>query len=197
MATVVGLASGSLSGNEFLAPPDAAKFAVTDPAEVDADYAYQGEYAGSVFEPRRGWIWTGLQVIARGDGKFEAVQYRGGLPGAGWDRQTKRMLAGELHDNRSGAERRGRRLDDHRRPIRIRLQQRWPAEGNFDQAASRQSDAERRSAANALVLFDGTSADQFNGAKLAADGLLDVGGVTKIPVHDFRLHLEFRLPYMP
>jgi hypothetical protein len=50
---------------------------------------------------------------------------------------------------------------------------------------------------NALVLFDGTSADQFNGAKITADGLLDVGGVTKVPVRDFRLHLEFRLPYMP
>ena len=57
---------------------------------------YQGEYAGGVGETRRGWIWTGLQVIARGSGRFEAVQYRGGLPGAGWDRQAEGRLSGEL-----------------------------------------------------------------------------------------------------
>ena len=50
---------------------------------------------------------------------------------------------------------------------------------------------------NALILFDGTSLDQFDGAKLTADGLLEVGAVTRVSVHDFRLHLEFRLPYMP
>lgn len=197
VVTVVCLASGSLSGNEFLAPPDAAKFAVTDPSEVDTDYAYQGEYAGSVFEPRRGWIWTGLQVIARGDGKFEAVQYRGGLPGAGWDGQTKRMLAGERHDNVLvlNAEDGGSVITDGQAAsvyssdgrMRGTLTKRQRVSPTMHAAPPR----------HALVLFDGTSADQFNGAKVTADGLLDVGGVTKIPVHDFRLHLEFRLPYMP
>lgn len=197
VVTVVWSASGSLSGNEFLAPPDAAKFAVTDPSQVDADYAYQGEYAGSVCEPRQGWIWTGLQAIARGDGKFEAVQYRGGLPGAGWDRQTKRTLAGELQDNVLvlNAEDGGSVVTDGQSAsvyssdgrLRGTMTKRQRVSPTMHAAPPR----------NALVLFDGTSADQFNAAKVTEDGLLDVGGVTKIPVHDFRLHLEFRLPYMP
>ncbi len=197
VVTWVGLCSGSLFGNEYLAPPDAAKFAITDPADVDADYAYQGEYAGSVFEPRRGWIWTGLQVIARGDGKFEAVEYHGGLPGAGWDRQTKRTLAGQLRDGAlelTAADGRsvvsdGQSAVVHGSDGRVRgtLTKRQRVSPTMHAAAPR----------HAQVLFDGTSADQFDGAKLTADGLLDVGGLTRFPVHDFRLHLEFRLPYMP
>jgi hypothetical protein len=47
------------------------------------------------------------------------------------------------------------------------------------------------------VLFDGSSTDQFTGGKLAPDGTLLAGVTTKMPVHDFQLHLEFRTPYMP
>jgi hypothetical protein len=200
-ATVVWLISGSLSngllGNELLAPPDAGKYAVTDPAQVDDDYAYQGEYAGSVCDPQCGWIWTGLQVIARGDGRFEAVQYRGGLPGAGWDRQTKRMLAGQLSEGllvlnaEDGwsvvADGRTASVSSSDGRLRGSLTKRHRASPTLGAAPPR----------NALVLFDGTSADQFQGGKVTEDGLLDVGGVTKMPVRDFRLHLEFRLPYMP
>ncbi len=43
-----------------------------DPAEVDADYAIQGEYLGE-FEADSGKKKMGVQVIARGSGKFDAV----------------------------------------------------------------------------------------------------------------------------
>jgi len=195
--SISGNASGNLFGHEFLAPPDAGKYAVTDPREADEDFGYQGEYAGSVYDPRCGWIWTGLQVIARGDGKFEAVQFRGGLPGAGWDQQTKRMFAGQRADG----------------VLVLNAEDGWTMVANGRSAAASSSDGRFRGTLtkrhrssptlgaapprNALVLFDGTSTEAFNGAKLAEDDLLDVGGVTKLPVHDFRMHLEFRLPYMP
>ncbi|HMC10549.1 MAG TPA: DUF1080 domain-containing protein, partial [Pirellulaceae bacterium] len=51
---------------------------------------------------------------------------------------------------------------------------------------------------NATVLFDGRSTDQFQpGAKVTPDGLLMAGVMTKTPVQGFRMHLEFRTPFMP
>src|SRR6266436_5797839 len=54
--------------------------AITDPALAGPDYLLQGEYAGWIYAPGRGNEYAGLQVVALGDGKFDAVQYRGGLP---------------------------------------------------------------------------------------------------------------------
>ena len=47
-----------------------------DPAKVDTDYAFQGEYAGVL----AGQYDVGSQVIALGDGKFKLVLFPGGLP---------------------------------------------------------------------------------------------------------------------
>src|SRR5687768_14461989 len=84
---------GCIAPQLAAAPPDAAKFAVTDAALADADFALQGEYLGYV-AVAGGFEYAGLQVVALGDGKFEALYLKGGLPGAGWDRRTKTKLAG-------------------------------------------------------------------------------------------------------
>ncbi len=61
----------------------------TDPkdAKLPPDFEVQGEYAGKGM---------GAQVIALGKGKFHAVIYPGGLPGAGWDGENKILLDGSL-----------------------------------------------------------------------------------------------------
>ena len=61
---------------------DPKKLAITDVGQADSDFALQGEYVGSIWEPCVGCVPVGLQVMARGAGKFEAVEYRCGLPGA-------------------------------------------------------------------------------------------------------------------
>jgi hypothetical protein len=55
--------------------------AFTNAAEAGPDFVFQGEYVGSVDD--RPW---GVQVVALGDGKFDSVGFRGGLPGEGWRR---------------------------------------------------------------------------------------------------------------
>src|SRR4051812_18780714 len=61
----------------------------TDPADesLPADFKFQGEYASEKM---------GAQVIALGEGHFQAVLLSGGLPGAGWDGKNKVLLQGKL-----------------------------------------------------------------------------------------------------
>jgi hypothetical protein len=169
------------------------KLAITDLAQVDEDFHLQGEYLGSW---SHGWQNLGLQVIARGDGQFDAVLLQGGLPGAGWDRSSRVVLAGRRE---LGS------LFFSSKDYLIHVQ---PAEAVIYGAASveiaRLPKIHRVSGTQgalppfgAIVLFDGTTPDDFQGGRMNEEGLLEVGGLTKMPVGDFRMHLEFRLPYMP
>src|SRR5688500_2847380 len=75
-----------------------AKQAATDLAQADEDFAIQGEYSGQVVENSALGFQSkkyGLQVVAQGGGQFIAALYAGGLPGSGWDRQTKYPLKGQ------------------------------------------------------------------------------------------------------
>ncbi|MGH7199307.1 MAG: hypothetical protein ACREJB_01800, partial [Planctomycetaceae bacterium] len=76
-------------------PEDRRRFAVTELDAVGADFAYQGEYAGTAYFGGR-YSRFGLQVIARGDSAFDAVAFRGGLPGAGWTGEERLPLTGSL-----------------------------------------------------------------------------------------------------
>lgn len=171
--------------------------AYTDATAAGPDFLLQGEYAGWLNVVGRGIEHSGLQVVALGDGKFDAVQYRGGLPGNGWDRATKTKLSGQLENGKltlTGPT--GHMVVGDKMAV------------SFDAAGhelGRLIKIDRISStmglappANATVLFDGGSLDQFQpGAKLSPEGYLMAGAMTKMPVGPFHLHLEFRTPYMP
>jgi len=177
-------------------PENPSKFAVTDLAQVDADFGYQGEYLGAV--PRFYWGAEnlGLQVVAQGGSQFKAVLLRGGLPGAGWDRQDRLELSGSRENGVVTLG--GERYTVTVRGIDARVHDRATGRVAVLPKIHRVSFTEGLAPPpSAVVLFDGSSTEQFENGKVNDEGLLEVGPLTRMPVKDFRLHLEFRTPYMP
>ena len=168
-----------------------AKTAFLDAKSAGPDFAVQGEYVGTIGKERK----LGIQVIALGKGGFNAVLYAGGLPGAGWDGKTKTGLKGQTAGGKVTFK--GRNITG------------GVAAGVFsgtaeDDVAFSAKKVMRKSPtlgakapAGAVVLFDGSTAEHFEGGKLEAGKLLNVGVRSKRKFSNFTLHLEFRLPFMP
>jgi hypothetical protein len=142
-------------------------FETPEAAAADPDFQIQGEYAAEG---------KGVQVIALGDGKFRAVTYVGGLPGAGWNEKEKSATEGDAATVQAAID--GLKKVERESPTTGQK----PPEG-------------------AVVLFDGTP-ETFDkhwrpGAKMTPDGLLVAGATSVDTFQNHTLHLEFLLPYMP
>lgn len=170
--------------------------ATTDPAQADADFQIQGEYWGEVLANDNRYEWRGLQVVAMGSGRFQAVVYRGGLPGNGWDQQAKWPLTGVRQG--AVATLSGPTLTiilDGRqavvRDLAGRDRGQWPRVERSSPTLGAPPPSW------ATVLFDGATTENLASARITPDGLLEVGADTRRPYRDFSLHVEFRTPYMP
>lgn len=170
----------------------------TDPTQADADFAFQGEYRGwqRSLPSHRSSEPFGLQVVARGDGRFEAVKYTGGLPGEGWFGDSKYRLAGQRID--SFVELRGELydivLEDGVATVYARDGR---LAGELQRVTRSSPTMGLMPPPDAVVLFRDGEAGPLKNPKLTDDGLLLPGSETSAPHRDFRLHAEFRLPYKP
>ena len=178
----------------------------TDPARVDDDFSFQGEYAGEVTVDGTP-IRVGVQVIARGDGQFDLVSYPGGLPGAGWTPPGKARGTGTgtrrgagadafvafTGADWTGASRQGEIRDD---TLVVKA-----ADGTTLATLPKVRRASPTLGAappeGAVVIFDGTGVERLVDGRLTDDGLLMEGVTTKDVFGDARWHIEFRLPYQP
>lgn len=174
-------------------------FATPEAAAEDPDFALQGEYSGTVTTDS-GDIKIGVQVVALGQGKFQAVGFVGGLPGDGWNGESQHgveatkasdgtvtfispdgLLRAVLAETKVTVS----TGDGTKLGTLSRIERKSPTLG-------------AKPPENAIILFDGTSGDAFEGARLTDDGLLMQGVTTKRkfdkPHH---VHVEFRLPYQP
>jgi hypothetical protein len=181
-----------------------AAFAALEPKEAGPDFAVQGEYVGTTKDTTQTWA---SQISSLGRGNFRIVVLRGGLPGAGWDGKTK--FDGS-----------GRRIGDKvlwRGVNKAPLELAWKNGIVSGAIAGHQIElakVERRSPTleaaapdNAKVLFSGAHVDNWKRGKmdvrhlLAADlpefKTVNPGPTTLGTFADFKLHLEFRLPFQP
>jgi hypothetical protein len=161
----------------------------TDPQDTDVDFPLQGEYAAAE-SPEKG---PALQVIALGKGEFEAVVYKAGLPG----NSAKKEKPTRIRAKRAGDL---VRFVDGENKYEVDGKVGAFEVGNDKIAAkkvSRQSPSlGLKPPKNGIVLFDGTSADGWEGGKLDGE-LLAQGTRSKEKFASHRLHIEFRVPYQP
>ncbi|HWE02281.1 MAG TPA: DUF1080 domain-containing protein [Tepidisphaeraceae bacterium] len=179
-----------------------------DPATAGIDYKIQGEFEGSAGSAK--W---GAQVIAMGDGKFHAVFEPGGLPGEGWDAKNRYESEGELEGSTVTFKPTDKVAweEGHIAPP-VKINKGFDATltgdtltGKTDAGDAftlkktlRHSPTEgAKVPAGAIVLFDGSNVDAWNGTKMLEGGLMKEGGETKQKFADFTLHVEFYLPFKP
>jgi len=164
-------------------------------AKKDPDFAIQGEYEGDLGGQDEKQKW-GLQIIAQGDGKFRAVAYPGGLPGAGWDKEKKIQVDGTAKDGVAtfNGEQGSATIKDG--VAKITSPDGNPL-GEMKKVERKSPTIGKKAPDGAVVLFDGKNGDAFTDPKKFADGLMLQGITSKQKFGDFSLHMEFLLSYMP
>jgi len=176
------------------------KIVVDDPANADRDFAIQGEYEDANYDKYK----VGAQVIARGGGNFAVRMLKGGLPGAGWDGKTQQLLSATTIDGKvvvTGKDPNG--VDAYGRIENGKLTLKGE-EFALKRVVRKSVTLGQKPPAGALVLFDkpedierwkeATVAGLSDGKFLAAT---DKTTLSKDTGQNFKLHLEYRLPYMP
>ena len=179
----------------------------TDPEHVDADFKYQGEYAGVTAQGNGGALKLGAQVRALGNGAFRTMFYLGGLPGDGWDGKTIVQQAPSTDDATPA----DAKLDGDK----VVIDQVY--KGTCDgQTLAGQTDGGARfelkrvlrqsptlgapPPAGALVLFAGSQTEEWQkGVVVTPQKWISsaAGATTVRKFQDFSLHLEFMISYMP
>jgi len=125
------------------------------------------------------------------------VGYRGGLPGAGWDRSERILADGQRRGESVVFETaEGQRAELKDGVIKV-LDIDGSVLGTLEKVNRRSPTLGGKPPAGAVVLFDGTSAENFKGGRITPDGLLMEGATSKQTFQSFTLHLEFRTPFMP
>ena len=164
----------------------------TDPEialREDTDFAVQGEYAGEGM---------GLQLVALGEGKFDAWLLDGGLPGAGWEPgKTRQQLKGGRQGDALALTDDAGKITARIKNSQLLLTDDAGAKKELKRIQRSSPSLEARPPGNAIILFGGSFTDKWENAKMENGHLTANGCTTLSRFKSYTLHLEFRTPYMP
>ncbi len=166
----------------------------TDPKSPGEEYAPQGEFKG-VIEADENRTW-GAQVIALGKGNYRLVGYPGGLPGDGYQPgdDTKTVEGVRKGDQVEFT------ADDYSVVIQgddMNISLKNEKLGTLKRVHRESKTLGQKAPAGAIVLFDGSNADQFEKGKVTDDHLLMYDTFSHEKFGDHSLHIEFRTPFRP
>lgn len=169
---------------------------LTVPPENDPEYALLGEFVGPILIGENKYEPLALQIRPIGRGNFEALQFRGGLPGQKTHQPDPIQLIGRRSGDfvvMSG----GPWAIFVEKNHCLLVDREGGQVGRLERVTRQSPTLGAKPPKDAIVLFDGTNTDQFSVAEMTPDGLLMQGADLKPMFQDFNLHVEFRLPYMP
>lgn len=166
----------------------------TDPDKAGPDFAVQGEYVGETGDKAK----LAAQVVARGDGKFEVFLLQGGLPGEGWDPKSKKIEAqATTAEGKVTVSGKGNKLTGTIADGKLTGTTEDGKAFTLKHVIRQSKTLGAKPPAGAIILFDGSSADEWEGGKLLNTNLLNTGIKSKKAFKDHKLHIEFFLPYLP
>ncbi|MGC6467228.1 MAG: 3-keto-disaccharide hydrolase [Akkermansiaceae bacterium] len=181
----------SLTFSTALAADKSDKASWTDPDKAvkeDPDFSIQGEY----FKEGAS---HGVQVVALGNGKFDAYLLEGGLPGKGWTKGKARI---KISGARDGDVIKFTSNDQHGITIsKNTLTLAGKVKAVLPKIERQSPTLGAKPPQGAKVLFDGSSAEGWKNGKMENGLLLATGTTSKDTFRDYTLHLEFRTPYKP
>ena len=186
--------------------------AIDDPdaAALEPDFRFVGEYRG--YERPSGSVRSSravsLQVNSTGAGTFVGTRTLGGTPAERDASANVLALEGRRSGSRVLLQRANRQAADGSRiPVRLRyvldgqdvtvVDRGGRPVGELSRSARRSPTLGQTPPPGAIILFDGTGTQRLVNGRITPDGLLQEGTETVDPWDDFRMHLEFRLPYKP
>jgi hypothetical protein len=185
LAAAQGPSAGE-QGPKVWTDPDAAR-------REDPDFAIQGEYGSAGAGAS-----AGAQVVALGDGRFDAYLLQDGLPGLGWTRgKTRRVLKGEREGDKVIFASADKKISATILGGTFLLLDEAGTKTSLPRIERGSTTLGAKAPKDALVLYDGGSAEQWENGMSENGCLLATDCTTKRRFGDYTLHLEFRTPYMP
>jgi hypothetical protein len=165
----------------------------TDPEKAGPDFAVQGEYVGETSEKAK----LGVEVVARGNGNFMVNFLPGGLRGEGGDYAKRTPATAKTDEGKvSVASKDGKWtavIDSGKMTGKT-------GEGHsftLDRVIRKSKTLGEKPPSGAIVLFDGSNTEEWPKGKIVDGNLLGSDIASKKAFKDHKLHVEFRLSFMP